>query len=321
MDKLFHTILCVQEKEDTAMIRSGENMLNAIRCEFSNAEKLIEQAQRKDFSLFDFISGTELPNDMELPVRKTQTFYVKKHTAVQQPYMHLHEFYEFIYVHSGKCLQTLQDGSCIELHKGQCCLLRPGEAHRIERIDNGDVILKAVIPHKIFTSSLHDISLPKENFIVFGQMSLFAEYLFIRLLRESSIRGIYNNTAIQALLSLLLCELVRVQIKKDHSVVNCYDDYFQTELKRASLSHFARHFGYSTAYASRLIKQQTGEKFSDLLSKYRLQRAAELLASSDMSIEDIAFEVGYRVSSGLYKHFNAHFGMTPNEYRNALSKQ
>ena len=301
------------------MIRSEENMVNAVLVEFSNAEKLIAQAREKNFSLSDFFSGARLPADMELPVRKTQTFYVKKHTAVQRPYMHSHEFYELIYVQTGACLQTLQNGSCVKLQKGQCCLLRPGEAHRIECVGSGDVILKAVIPHELFIRSAYDISLPEEGVIVFRRMSLFAEYLFILLLRESHMRGVYNKTASRALLSLLLCELARGGAQKSRG--NFFGDYFQNELKRASLTHFAEQCGYTPAYASRYVKRQTGKNFSELLAEYRMQRAAELLSSSDMSVEDISFELGYKVPSALYRHFGAHFGMTPNEYRNALNKR
>lgn len=169
MDKLFNNILASHEREDSAMLLSEEALLHAVRCEFSNAETLICLAQEKDFSVSDFFSGKELPADMELPVRKTQSFYVKKHTAVQQPYMHSHEFYEFLYVQTGKCIQTLQNGRQTELKKGQCCLLCPGAVHRIERIGNGDVILKAVIPGELFTHALCDISLPNENIIVFDK--------------------------------------------------------------------------------------------------------------------------------------------------------
>lgn len=321
MDASFQEILSVHEREDTAMFGSKEDMMNAVRAEFSNAETLIAQARERGFSLAEFFSGTELPADMQLPVRKAQTFCVKKHTAVQQPYLHAHEFYELIYVQTGKCLQTLPNASRVTLHKGQCCLIRPGKAHRIERTGSDDVILKAVIPCDLFARSVCDILLPEEDLIVFGRMSLFAEHLFLRLLRESHIRGIYGKTAVRALLSLLLCELARGQAQNGSAPVRFYGDYFQSELKRASLTHFARKYGYTPAYASRLVKRQTGKKFSELLSEYRLQRAAELLSASEMSVEDIAFEIGYQVPSALYRQFNAHFGMTPNEYRNALGKR
>ena len=209
MDSLFQGILFGQESEDKAMLRSEGDLMNAIRGEFSNAEALIAEARERGFSLSDFFSGAPLPPDLELPVRRSNSFYVKKHTAVQQPYLHAHEFFELIYVQTGHCLQTLQDGGCIRLKKGQCCLLRPGSAHRIERIRPGDVILKVVIPCDLFARCIDAIPLPEEGVIVFGQMSLFAEYLFLRLLKESHIRGIYSRTAVSALLSLLFCELAR----------------------------------------------------------------------------------------------------------------
>ena len=300
------------------MLRSEDDLMNAIRGEFSNAEVLIAEARERGFSLSDFFSGAPLPLDMELPLRRTNSFYVKKHTAVQQPYLHTHEFYELIYVQTGQCLQTLQDASGIRLQKGQCCLVRPGSAHRIERIGPGDVILKAVIPCELFARCIDDIPLPEEGVIVFGQMSLFAEYLFLRLLKESHTRSIYSGTAVSALLSLLFCELVRGKMGEGAAPVRWYGDYFRIQLKQASLTHFARTYGYTPAYASRSVKRQTGKTFSELLREYRLQRAAELLSSSDMSIEDIALEIGYQVPSALYRHFSAHFGMTPNEYRHAL---
>ena len=69
MDKLFNNILASHEREDNAMLLSEEALLHVVRCEFSNAETLICQAQKKGFSVSDFFSGKELPADMELPVR------------------------------------------------------------------------------------------------------------------------------------------------------------------------------------------------------------------------------------------------------------
>lgn len=318
MEKPFKDILYEHEREDRAAIGSEEGMMNAVRKEFSNAGQLIFQARQQGFSLSDFFSGSPLPAGMPLPVRRSQTFYIKKHTAVQRPYMHSHEFYELVYVQTGKCLQTLKDGRQTQLKKGQCCLLRPGAAHRIERADRGDVILKAVIPCGLFARSTDDIPLPNHEIIMFERTSGFAEHLLIRLLRESRLRDACHGSATRALLSLLFCELARGQTECSADAERFYDEYFQTQLKRASLAHFAGTYGYTPAYASRLVRRQTGRKFSELLSEYRLQRAAELLSSTDMSVEDIALEIGYKVPSALYKHFGARFGMTPSQYRTGI---
>lgn len=318
MERSFQDILFLHEREDNAAVRSECEMLRAVRGEFANADRLISMAREKGFSLSAFFSGEPLPADLPLPVRRSDAFYVKKHTSAQQPYLHAHEFYELIYVQSGTCMQTLRDGACVSLQKGQCCLIRPEEAHRIGRVGKGDVVLKAVIPRDLFLRAADRIPLPEGGLVVFGKLSLFAEYLFLRLLRESTLRELCHEAAICALLSLLFCELARGEAQERAGSLPFYGEYFVSELKSASLTHFARTFGYTPAYASRLVKRQTGKSFSELLSGYRMQRAAELLSSSDLSVEDIALEIGYQVPSALYKQFSAHFGMTPNEYRNAL---
>ena len=48
MDRTFRDILCAHEREDNATIKSEKAAMNAIRAEFSNAEKLITQAHEKD---------------------------------------------------------------------------------------------------------------------------------------------------------------------------------------------------------------------------------------------------------------------------------
>lgn len=96
------------------------------------------------------------------------------------------------------------------------------------------------------------------------------------------------------------------------------NDYFENNIKTASLSEFAATQNYNVNYISRLIKNRTGRSFSELLSLYRINRAKQLLTESNLTIEDIAFEVGYSNTSGLYKQFFSMIGMKPSEYRNIL---
>ena len=161
MERSFQDILFLHEREDNAAARSEEEMLNAVRGEFANADRLITMAREKGFSLSAFFSGEPLPADLPLPVRRSEAFYVKKHTSAQQPYLHAHEFYELLYVQSGTCMQTLRNGACVSLQNGQCCLIRPAEAHRIGRVGKGDVVLKAVIPSDLFLRAADRIPLPK----------------------------------------------------------------------------------------------------------------------------------------------------------------
>ena len=55
------------------------------------------------------------------------------------------------------------------------------------------------------------------------------------------------------------------------------------------------------------------------LKLYRVQRAAELLASTDRKIQDIAGACGFQDMSYFTKTFRELKGVTPGEYRRTLS--
>lgn len=55
--------------------------------------------------------------------------------------------------------------------------------------------------------------------------------------------------------------------------------------------------------------------FQELLTMVRLTRATSLLACTDLTIEQSAWEVGYKDVSSLHIRFPKMYGMTPKEYR------
>ena len=82
-----------------------------------------------------------------------------------------------------------------------------------------------------------------------------------------------------------------------------------------SLAYVAEQLGTSPSYISRIIKEKTGRNFLSLLTEMRVKRGEELLRNTEMSIKDIAQEVGYSNSYYFIKIFKEHKGMTPGEYR------
>src|SRR5262249_18608792 len=60
-----------------------------------------------------------------------------------------------------------------------------------------------------------------------------------------------------------------------------------------SLHRLASEFNLSKSHLQHLFKRQTGLSLGHLLVEQRLERAAQLLKSTNMRIKEIAFEVGY----------------------------
>ena len=92
-------------------------------------------------------------------------------------------------------------------------------------------------------------------------------------------------------------------------------NYIQTNFTHLTLLELAQAFNYSERHMSRLLKEQTGMNFHDLLRKSRIEKAAALLSHPDISLSDIMERVGYSDISSFSRAFKAYFSMTPAEYR------
>lgn len=82
-----------------------------------------------------------------------------------------------------------------------------------------------------------------------------------------------------------------------------------------SVGELARAVRLSPAHLQRLFKQETGVHISDLLSESRLRNAAQLLATTDMEVKEVAYLAGYQHHSSFVRAFQRRFGQSPKEYR------
>ena len=71
----------------------------------------------------------------------------------------------------------------------------------------------------------------------------------------------------------------------------------------------------SAAYFSTVFSQTTGQSFISYLTAMRMQKAKELLRSTNMKLSDIALEIGYNEPNYFSHVFRKTTGMTPKEYR------
>jgi AraC-like DNA-binding protein len=72
---------------------------------------------------------------------------------------------------------------------------------------------------------------------------------------------------------------------------------------------------YSPTYINRMLKQQCGSTFNDLLCDKRMQVAKELLKSSRMPVGDIAKATGFNSIQSFNRVFKTMAGVTPTSYR------
>lgn len=82
-----------------------------------------------------------------------------------------------------------------------------------------------------------------------------------------------------------------------------------------SLEDVAQHVRMSGGYFSSFFKQETGDNFIDYLTRLRIDRAKQLMMSSELRLYEISKLVGYQDVKYFSRLFKRHVGATPAEYR------
>ena len=98
-------------------------------------------------------------------------------------------------------------------------------------------------------------------------------------------------------------------VKKINSIVN---KRYATKLTQHDV---AKELGISVSYLSSMYKQAPGQTFSEYLLQTRMNHAAELLLSSNLSTAQLATAVGFEAESHFRRRFKQYFGMNVREYR------
>jgi AraC-like DNA-binding protein len=92
--------------------------------------------------------------------------------------------------------------------------------------------------------------------------------------------------------------------------------HFGEELKSESVAKIA---GFAPAHFCRLFKQREGVTFEAYLRNLRLERARQLLSSTDLSIERVGQLSGFALRPYFHRVFKSVGGLTPREYRRRVS--
>lgn len=87
-----------------------------------------------------------------------------------------------------------------------------------------------------------------------------------------------------------------------------YDKVLTTEL-------LAEQVCLSPGYLSFVFKQETGVNLNRFIREYRMEKAKELLETTNMKIVQIAKKVGFPNNSYFGRSFREYFGNTPESYR------
>jgi AraC-like DNA-binding protein len=85
--------------------------------------------------------------------------------------------------------------------------------------------------------------------------------------------------------------------------------------KAPTISELAKTLSWNETQLMRVFRQAAGTTVHNYQHRARMEKACDLLANSEMTITQIAMNLGYEYSSNFTTAFRKHFGVTPRQVR------
>ncbi len=101
------------------------------------------------------------------------------------------------------------------------------------------------------------------------------------------------------------------------------NNYFNTETafnkKLPTVQFIAREVNLSSSYLSDLLRNITGQNAQQYIQNHVIEKAKELLTTTNFSISEIAYQLGFEYSQSFSKLFKKGTNQTPSAYRQSFN--
>ena len=108
-----------------------------------------------------------------------------------------------------------------------------------------------------------------------------------------------------------------LQTSRDKQFITSVLNYINDNINNPNLSveSLADELFLSRSKLYRKIKFLTGDTATEFIRKIKLEKAKELLNTTDFTVSEISYKVGFSSPSYFTKCFKLHFGKIPKEFR------
>ncbi|MDQ0061420.1 AraC family transcriptional regulator [Paenibacillus harenae] len=264
-------------------------------------------------------------------------FYVSINEVRHSFPAHRHDFLECSLVIEGEGHETI-NGIRHPMRRGTFTFLLPYQVHDIVTYSQAPIRLfncmfaMELLVSSVKTGSPYLQSLLTENQQPFLHLEndelVQFEKLMLSLYNEYNQTHHFRNELLALKLHEILMLFQRIRVSRQGTdsqeraylagngsiwpVIEYIHYHYREDL---SLSGLSEHFRIPPSRLSVDIKKHAGINFLHLLHKIRIRHACALLSATDMSILDIALEVGFSSYNVFGRLFREYKGITPTEYR------
>lgn len=249
---------------------------------------------------------------------------------------HRHDYYHILFIQSGQGTHTI-DFKTYAIQANSLFFVSPGQAHALEMSANTEAyVITFDTAFYLLNNKTHQLS----DYPFFHSMSNTpvihlpdkdekAQHLINEMLEEYEAAEESAANVLQAFLEILLLRASRLykgtftnsahshsehQIRKLEGLI---DKYFRTHKK---LDEYASMMSLSPKHLNALCKKSVNKTVTNLIHERSILEAKRLLLFTDLSISEIAFDLGFADKSYFMRFFKKHQKRTADEFRKQQSR-
>lgn len=268
--------------------------------------------------------------------------------------LHQHDFYELMFVIEGTVYQNIEHERHV-YPSGSCCLLNTSTQHieeyhnesRILFLQFSKSFVKSLfsaeqyfsaencprftqIKH-FFLPTLHQEKLVQKDYIDFIPLKNTAwvkshiHAIFEKMFHEIQSPVFGSSFRLNALCMELFFNLFDLENYQNIPVTpgtevekllfDQITQFMKSNGRKVSRHHLEQSFHYSGDYLYKIIRKYTGLSIHEYSMAICMMKAAKLLLTSDLRVNEIAELLGFRNYTQFYKAFEEYYHMTPRAYR------
>ena len=259
----------------------------------------------------------------------------RSNNATNEP-PHRHDFIELVYILEGEAEERVDD-TCFQVKRGDIIFINFGSIHAFSSSKGHSFVNVCFSPELV-----GDSMLTLENAIALLSLTAFdemrkdknygkisfsgedrreVEFLLELMLKEARGKMPSSAKVIEHCMSILMTKMLRCTElgEQDGLTLDIWQelrDYIDENPNgELTLTALAQKSFYNPSYFSRMFKQKFGSSLTDYVRHRRILLAKQLLADTELSVDEIIEQVGFSDRSAFYHSFSKETGLTPAEYR------
>lgn len=219
--------------------------------------------------------------------------------------------YEIIYVTQGEVFMS-EEAREIHAKKGELVILSPNISH------TGTRHSKDVGFYWVHFKAKVGLPFEERFFDGFDSAYLFKELIHACHMPTSP-DYLTNSILVRILAELCLLSSKNLG-KYDSTAERIYEWIRINASAKLTAKQVSQHFGYSSDHICRICKKNYGVGARELINKFLLLRAKELLSNTDKYVKEIAADLEFGDDKCFIGYFKYHEGISPSEFRNRYGK-